>query len=153
MTLKELTDLDMARQRLKYPNHPETLIIRTKFTDKTANGLAKCIEFFIQHKGGIARRINTMGRYLPGKSISKGFYGNVNTKGKYIPTTSVLGAADFSILINGINWECEIKIGKDRQSDNQKEYQKRIESSGGHYSIVRNFTDFIEQYNKLISTL
>lgn len=153
MTLSELSDLELEQQKLKHPNFPVDYLVRTKFTDKTANGLAKCIEFFINHKGGIARRINTMGRYLPGKSIGRGFYGNVNTKGKYIPTTSVLGAADISILINGIAWECEIKIGKDRQSMAQKEYQIRIESSGGHYSIVKNFADFIAQYNELIATL
>jgi hypothetical protein len=90
-----------------------------------------------------------MGRYLPGKTISKGFYGNVNTKGKYIPTTSVLGAADLSIIKNKISWELEIKIGTDRQSQVQKEYQKKVEAEGSIYTIVHNFDEFIEQYNKI----
>jgi hypothetical protein len=132
---------------------PAWAVPKTKFSDKTANGLTKAVIAWINLNGGMAERIGSGGRYLPGKSISRGFYGNVNTKGKFIPSTTTNGTADISSIIKGVSWKIEIKIGADRQSPAQKEYQRLIESSGGKYSIVKNFNDFITQYNELISNL
>lgn len=150
MTLKDIETLVWQRDRAN-TSLPAWAVPKTKFTDKTERGLIKCIEAFISFKGGIARRINTVGRYLPGKTVGVGMYGNKTLPGKYIPTTSVLGAADLSILINGINWECEIKIGKDRQSLVQKEYEQKIKLAGGIYTICRSFEEFNIQYNEIIS--
>lgn len=149
MTLKELQAEQHRIDCSKTSMRPDYVPV-TKFSDKTERGLIKCIEAFISIKGGIARRINTVGRYLPGKTVGVGMYGNKTLPGKYIPTTSVLGAADLSILINGIAWECEIKIGKDRQSQVQKEYEQKIVKSGGVYTIVRDFDEFVEQYKEIV---
>lgn len=151
--LQRLNEMERQAQLDKLGNDPYKIkifgMLYDKHSDKTERGLIKAIEAWFKFHGGLCRRINTMGRYLPGKTISKGFYGNVNTKGKYIPTTSVLGAADLSIIKNKISWELEIKIGTDRQSQVQKEYQKKVEAEGSIYTIVHNFDEFIEQYNKI----
>lgn len=41
-----------------------------------------------------------------------------------------------------IGWEC--KVGKNKQSEQQREAQKLIEASGGKYFIVRSLDDFIQ---------
>lgn len=121
----------------------------TKHTDKTERGLIKAIEAWFKFKGGICRRIHTQGRFLQGKKVGTGMYGLKQLPGKFIPTTGTLGAADLSILKDKIAWELEIKIGTDRQSTKQKEYQKNVESQGAIYTICHNFDEFIEQYNEI----
>jgi hypothetical protein len=103
------------------------------YTDKTANGLTKCIEDFIKYQGGYANRISTTGLMRKIKGEMKYTKGNSNK-----------GAADVRILFNGRCADIEIKIGRDKQSDAQKKEQARIERAGGLYFIARNFPDFLE---------
>ena len=69
---------------------------------------------------------------------------------KYIKGTGTKGSADLSATIKGRSVKIEIKWGKDRQSQEQKEYQKHIESAGGIYYIARTFDEFIEWYDQTI---
>jgi hypothetical protein len=66
--------------------------------------------------------------------------------GKWTPGQSTKGTADISATIRGRSVKIEIKYGKDRQSDAQKEYQAAIERAGGVYIIVRDFDSFVEWY-------
>lgn len=65
------------------------------------------------------------------------------------------GKADLSAIINSKALEIEIKRiyqkGKDKQSDDQIEEQKRIEKAGGIYLIVSGYNEFFEWYNNNIS--
>lgn len=128
---------------------PREYVPKTKFEDRTANGLTKSVIAWIKLHNGQAERINTMGRYLPGKTVSKGFYGTTTTKGKYIPTTSTPGSADISATIRGRSVKIEVKIGADRQSDAQRKYQQDVEAAGGIYWIVKTFDQFIELWQTL----
>ncbi len=56
------------------------------------------------------------------------------------------GTADISATINGRSVKIEIKM-KDKQSEVQREYQRRIEAAGGVYLIVRSFAEFMTWYN------
>ena len=127
---------------------PRDYVPRTKFTDKTANGLTKCIIAWIKLNGGQAERISTTGRYLQGKEVNRGFYGVVRTKGQYIPGTSTKGSADISATIKGKSVKIEVKVGKDRQSEEQKKYQKDIENAGGIYVTAKDFKGFLEWYSR-----
>ena len=149
--LQRLTELDLSDQRRRFPNLPETLIIKTKFSDKDTNSLTRSVVRWLELHGAQVERINTTGRYLPGKTISKGFYGNVNMKGKYIPSTSTSGSADLSSTINGksIKWEIKCKYTKDRVRPKQLEYAESVRNAGGLYFIVTDFENFIEQYNSI----
>ena len=55
------------------------------------------------------------------------------------------GSADIHILKAGRAVYCEIKIGRDRQSEAQKAFQRSVEEAGGLYIIVRDFDDFLSQ--------
>lgn len=145
--LQQLNALELKLVTDKYRSNPYP--VATVHKESSANDLTKAVIRWIQLHGGQAERINTMGRYLPGKTVSKGFYGSITTKGKYIPTTSTKGSADISSVIRGRSVKIEIKYGKDVQSDAQKKYQADIEAAGGLYWLVRDFSSFVTMWEGL----
>jgi hypothetical protein len=146
--LTKLNEMERLAYSATIKHRPECFeMLATKHTDKTANGLTKAVIRWIELHGGQAERINTQGTYIKGKIITKGFYGQVRTEGKYIPTTGTKGSADISAVINGKSWKIEVKIGADKQSENQRRYQESIERAGGKYIIIRNLDEFVEVFN------
>ncbi len=148
-SVKRLTEMERLAQLEKLKNHPRPELfsmLYTRHSDKTANGLTKAVIRWIELHGGQAERINTMGRYIQGATVNKGFYGSKQLKGKYIPTTSTKGSSDISAVVNGKTWKIEIKIGNDKQSEHQKKYQADIERAGGKYSIVRSLDEFVKEW-------
>lgn len=153
---QRLTEMERLAQLEKLKGHPRPELfsmLYTKHSDKTANGLTKAVIRWIEIHGGQAERINTMGRYIQGATVSKGFYGSQQLKGKYIPTTSTKGSADVSALVNGKTWKIEIKIGNDKQSEHQKKYQADIERAGGKYSIIRSLDEFVKEWEVMNDNL
>jgi len=147
MTPKQtLIELKRISDIAKYPNFPEHAIPQAKYSDKTANGLTKMIIDFIKLSGGQAERINTMGRVIAGKTNIDFHTGKVNKDMTYIPSTGTKGSADISATIKGRSVKIEVKIGKDRQSENQKKYESDIISAGGIYYIASDFNSFFDWY-------
>jgi hypothetical protein len=123
-----------------------------KYTDKTANGLTRCIIDYLTLQGYQAERISTTGRMVDNTKTFTNVLGitkQIGTK-KYIPTSGVKGSADISATIKGKSVKIEVKIGKDRQSEHQKKYQESIENSGGLYLIATSFEQFINNITKEI---
>lgn len=145
--LQRLTLLVWERDCSK-TSMPPDYVPKTKYTDKTANGLTKCVIEWIKLHGGQAERINTTGRYIEGKEVTRGFYGVVRTKGKYIPGTGTKGSSDISSTIKGKSVKWEIKMN-DKQSEAQKKYEADIKAAGGYYFIVHNFDEFIQYWEGL----
>jgi hypothetical protein len=109
------------------------------YSDKTANGLTKCIEDFISNlpEGvGEATRQNSTGtpRQMPDGSI-KWSISNVRK-----------GLADVRATYKGRALNIEVKIGRDTQSDAQKKEMERVRKAGGIYWIAKTFEDFLEQW-------
>lgn len=128
--VRKLENVCLELKREKYPNFPYP--VKPTFRDDTANGLTKCIITYLELKGQQAERISNTGR---------------NFNGKWIYGTGKNGTADISATINGISVKIEVKIGKDRQSEAQWQYQRDIERAGGIYVIAKNFTDFVNWYH------
>ena len=150
--IQTLKHLKQAEQRKLYPNVPEHGMKPIKYEDKTANGLTKCILDFLNLSGHFAERINTMGRMIDSRKQVTDIIGRTKTIGsaKYIPTTGTKGSSDISATINGKSVKIEVKIGTDRQSKDQIQYQERTEKSGGIYLIARDFESFMNDYKKII---
>ena len=148
-SLKDLSDLEW-KYRCSNTQMPAAYVVRTKFTDKTANGLTKAVITFLTLHGHQAERINTTGRYLDNSKIVTDCIGRqrVLGKGKWIPGTSTKGSADISAIVKGISVKLEIKM-KDKQSQAQKDYQQAVENAGGKYYLVHSFEEFISYYNAL----
>lgn len=125
----ELMNMKQEHGRTKYPSVPD--YARPKKTYKTtdANGLTKAIVEFIDLSGGWATRISVEGRYI-------------ESLGKRIPSSVKKGTADIHAVYKGRHLSIEVKIGKDRQSDEQKTVQKSIEAAGGIYFIATTFEAF-----------
>ena len=136
---------DLAFQELrKCSSMPLHAIPRPKYNDSSANALTKAIIKFIELQGYQAERISSTGRYIDTKRTKTNILGQTITigSGRYIPGTSTNGTADISATIKGKSIKIEVKHGKDRQSEAQKQYQTSIERSGGVYFIAKNFDEF-----------
>jgi hypothetical protein len=146
-----LKNLKIEEHKKKFPSIPEYAIPKPKYSDTTANGLTKCIIDFVNMKGYLAERTNTMGRVIDGRKTYTDAIGQTKTIGsmKYIPSTGIVGSSDIKVYINGKIIAVEVKM-KDKQSEAQKQYQSRIEQAGGQYWIVRNFEEFYNKYINLI---
>jgi hypothetical protein len=146
-----LRALEIQQLKTKYPSMRPELIPLTDWKDTSANGLTKCIMFWINALGGQAERISSQGQYREGKKIKVGT-GEIQYEkqlpGKWTPGQSTKGTADISATIRGRSVKIEVKYGNDKQSDAQKQYQEAIEKAGGTYIIAKTFDDFVLWYEK-----
>ena len=126
--------------------YPQAYASGNYFTPKMpdcnkANGLTLAIVNFLLWSGHRATRVSSAGRVV---------------KGKYIPGATRKGAADISstIKINGIGCSVmwEVKINFDKPSEYQLREQKLEEAAGGKYFFVKNFDEFLKQYDSLFVT-
>jgi hypothetical protein len=153
--LDRLKHLKQQSMLDSYPNVPKYALSAPKYDDKTANGLTKCIIEFLQLSNHQAERINTMGRPIDNRKQVTDVIGRTKTIGSMTwgKSTATKGSADISATIQGRSVKIEVKIGKDRQSQDQKNYQAKIEKSGGQYWIAKNFDDFIKKYDDFLDSL
>lgn len=152
-SIKVLTDLDWSVRASHTKIRPD-YVPKTKFEDATANGLTKCIIAWITLNGYQAERINTTGRYIDNSKIVTDVLGRKIKigSGKYIKGTGTKGSADISATIKGKSVKIEVKIGNDRQSEYQKEYEADIIKAGGIYYIAKDFDNFINFYKSLVES-
>jgi len=148
--LKLLNELAWNKLRAN-SSMPDYAIPKPKYTDNSANALTKSIIAWIELNGYQAERINNTGRYVDNKKTVKNIMGQSITigSGQYIPGTGTKGTADISATIKGKSIKIEVKYGKDRQSEAQKEYQASIERSGGVYFIAKDFESFYNFYQTI----
>ncbi len=143
-----LKELCLKQNKQRYPTIPDYARVIHSYTDKTANGLTKCIIDFINLHNGQAERINNTGRQLDCRTTFQDVLGRTRTIGniKWIKGTGKNGTADISATIKGVSVKVEVKIGKDKQSNFQKEYQREVERAGGVYFIAKDFDSFYNWY-------
>lgn len=153
-SLKVLQDLKWSMKCLN-TKMPPNYVPKTTYTDKTANGLTKCICDWLICNGWQSERISNMGRYIDNSKIVKDVLGQSKRigTGKYIKGSGTKGTADISATIKGRSVKIEVKIGKDIQSEAQKKYQKSIEDSGGIYIIISDFDYFIMWYKSFVESI
>ena len=100
-----------------------------------ANNLTQGVKAFIKMNGGWAVRINTMGVY----DAAEGIFRKVPEEDK--------GVSDVIGTYRGFSLYVEVKVGTDKQSTAQKNFQKHMEDAGGWYYEARNMNDFITNFN------
>ena len=150
LAVKMLEEMATDEAKRSHPNTPERFIARCEFSDKTANGLTSCIIQFIRLTGGQAERISNTGRRIDTRTTFEDVAGRSRTIGSssWIPGSGTNGTADISATIAGRSVKVEVKIGRDVQSEAQKQYQQSVEQSGGIYVIASTFAGFLEWYNQ-----
>jgi len=108
---------------------------RKKNTTNT-NRLTNDIRSLIARHGGYSIRCNVSGFYREDVG--------------YIRSGSTLGTPDIIAVVNGSFYGIEIKVGKDRQSPDQKTVQEGIEAAGGVYLLATDFDCFRKDFEALI---
>lgn len=111
------------------------------YSDKTANGLARCIIDYLTFNGHDAQRINTTGTMR-----------KIGGQMKWTYAGTRRGAADLHCIIRGRAVSIEIKIGPDKQSEAQIKEQARIEAAGGLYFVARSMPAFLRWYKQYFIT-
>lgn len=146
--LDTLNSMALQAHKKRYPSVPDHAVPRCKYSDKTANGLTKCIIDFLRLSGWQAERISTTGRMIDNRRTVVDVLGRTKQIGstRWVKGSGTRGSADISATIAGRSVKIEVKAGKDRQGPAQKEYQRMIEASGGIYYIARTFDSFYQWY-------
>jgi len=108
---------------------------KIKSVPLNANNLTAGVKSYIKLNGGWAVRINTMGVY----DAERGIFRPVPEEDK--------GVSDVIGTYRGYSLFVEIKIGTDKQSEEQENFQRNMETAGGWYFIARNMNDFITNFN------
>jgi hypothetical protein len=149
--LAQLKQLAITDNRRKFPDFPEAARFVKPYSDKTANELQRAIIDFLNFSGHFCERISVTGRYIDNSKIVTDVLGSKRRvgSGKWIKSSMQPGSADLSAIINGMSYKLEIKIGRDKQSDLQKQYQRGVEMAGGKYWLIHNFDEFLNYYNTL----
>lgn len=111
-----------------------------KYNDKTANGLTSAIIDFVE-----LVKLQQAERYHSG---GVPFVDHITGEQKFAKPIVTTGTADIHCTIQGRSVKVEVKIGTDRQSKQQKEYQKAVERAGGIYFIAKDFCSFAWFYKK-----
>lgn len=145
MTLTELSDLHYAHQLMKYTTmaaNAPFAIPRKRYSDKTANKLTDAITDFIRLTGGYADRINNMGVMRNGKWTRSG-----TRKG----IADIMASKPIEVggRLIGVQVAIEVKIGKDRQSEDQKKIEAEVVRSGGFYIIAKDWNGFYTQWDAI----
>ncbi|WP_288428935.1 hypothetical protein [uncultured Spirosoma sp.] len=137
--LQELVEMDLEFKRQKHPGVPPKYVPKTKFEDKTANGLTKCITRCVELHGGYATRIQSQGQYN-------------EQLGRWTKGTTRKGTADIHAVYNGRHLSVEVKIGKDRMSDAQRRTARQVEQAGGIYYAASTYEGFWNWFRTLAPT-
>lgn len=75
---------------------------------------------------------------------------SIDDRGNHIPAGGMCaGAADLIGTVFGRRVDLEIKTGNARQSKEQRQWQRRIESAGGVCFVVRSVDDAIHVYTEV----
>lgn len=145
--LEELADIMNQR---RHPNTPVKYLVKAKYRDDNANGLTRCIIDWIVFNGGQAERVNTTGIPIDKRRSVTDVLGHSRTIGsiEWRKGGGTVGSADISATIRGRSVKIEVKVGKDKQSEAQKAYQREVEAAGGIYYVAKDFTSFAEWFNR-----
>lgn len=146
LRLTALNRITTERPNLPYP---ESFVHR--YVTNTANGLTRAVIDWIKFNGGQAERISVTGRMVDGTKKVTDVMGHSRIVGSvsYQKSSMTRGSADISATLPpyGRSLKIEIKYGKDRQSDAQKQYEQSISSAGGIYLIVHTFDEFLNWWD------
>lgn len=132
---KNIKELSKLANELKAEESelPAFALVRKNFKDTTANDLTKTIVFDMKWvRGGVAYRINNGAVYD-------------KKRGTYRAGVQRKGVPDIIGIINGRFIGIEVKIGRDRQSADQKEVEREINEAGGVYFIAKSYDDYLEK--------
>ncbi len=128
---------------------------------KTANGLTKFITNFLLWSGHHGERTNNMGvpvkKFRPKFNIWSGQTEMLNNGIEWRNGNGTKGSSDIKGHINNPKHQfpipiyVEVKIGRDKMSNDQKEYQHNVTKSAALYCVVKTPNDWFSFYDYVMS--
>lgn len=119
------------------------------YSDKTTNGLTRCIIDFLNFSGHWSVRVNVQGqarvRKIPKFNILSGQI-EQHEKVQWTKGMTAKGTPDIDSIIFGKPAKIEVKAGKDKIRDEQVEQGQRIQDAGGLYYVASTMPLFLEWY-------
>jgi len=103
----------------------------------TATELTNQIIDHLYRAGGYAWRASSVGVF--------------DSKRAMFRASAKKGVADILAVYKGQLIAIEVKIGKDRLSDEQEGFLKNIENAGGRYIVARDFGQFVQEWEVLMA--
>jgi hypothetical protein len=126
-----------------------------------ANGLTSMIVNFLLWSCHHGERTNTMGtpikKFRPKFNIFTGQTEMLNNGVEWRKGNGTKGSSDIKGHINNVNHKfpipiyVEVKIGADRMSEYQKEYEKQVSKTGALYCVVKTPDDWFSFYDYVIN--
>jgi VRR-NUC domain. len=151
ITLKELADALHAVKIKQHPTMPVHAVPRKTFSDRSANKFTTAIVTYLQeYLGYLAYRQSTEGRYRPGNVVIDVIGRARVMKGTFIPAAKK-GLGDVTAVLKGGKYvSIEVKIGRDRQRDDQKKFETQLNRAGGAYILVHDWPEFLAKIKAFI---
>ncbi len=134
--LQHLNTLADTRKAQRSPNFPPKYIPRSRYSDKDANGLTKCVVDYLTLSGHFATRLASTGTYRA----------DLQT---FVSSQQRAGLPDVLAVVNGRALFVEVKAGKDRLSETQKQTHTALEQAGASVYIARDFQGFHDWFTDL----
>lgn len=131
--LQHLNALADAAKVAKHPNVPAFGLVKSKYSEKTANGLTVCVVDFLNLSGHFATRLASTGSYRADID-------------KFVKSQQRSGLPDVMAVINGQAVFIEVKIGKDRLSAKQQGTIKELLRAGAWCFVAKTFEEFYSWY-------
>jgi hypothetical protein len=133
---KRITELQTDERGVPFEVVKQPLVTKSVID---TNGITKLIVDYLRYVYGSKsiRRISSEGKYRVG-------IGYIRSENK--------GLSDVEGIVNGKFLSLELKIGKDKQRDSQKERQIEVENDGGIYYLCKweSFEQFQTEIQNLI---
>ena len=129
-----------------YPTPPEKYFYsNTTHREYLSKLLEDIIVKMLRAKGTDPIKANDKGKYI-GKKYVTDVLGHKKETGQIWARSKKTrpGRADIVVFYKGKLFNFEVKIGKDRQSEEQKQEQKRAESNGEVYIIIKTVDEFLK---------
>lgn len=147
-SLKTLKQMAVEYKKYQAPYKPEHLITTKNYSDKNEAELRKSMKDFFFFLGGISEKVRNQGVEVKTKKQQvHHFDGQRQVDGtKKVPSGQFPGTSDQHTIVHSVHPKMEIKIGRDYQSPEQKEYERRVIKAGGLYVIVKSFDDVLNWY-------
>jgi len=133
--MKKTTE-EINAMKIKYAGIPDHCLPLTRKKKTPANELAFQIIQHVKSVGGQCYRINSQGQFDP------------RTK-TWRKSGMKKGLSDLQAIVLGRFIAIEVKIGRDRQSEEQKKREAEIKQAGAFYIIAKD----IEQFKKDLHTI
>ena len=131
-----LCQLADQRKAAKHPTLPAHARVKAKYSDKSANELTRCIVDYLTLSGHFATRLQSTGTYRADLQ-------------RFIPSQQRAGLPDVFAVVNGHAVHIEIKVGKDRLSEDQKQAISDLKQAGASVFIAQDFQTFYDWFNAL----